>query len=101
MPAAFAADIDPALARYMADAQVFWGIAAGTAKFGNSAWRSKPSYYLLTTQDQMIPPSLRHFMADCAKATIAEQSSSHTVMLSHPEAVVQLIETAADAQSRR
>jgi pimeloyl-ACP methyl ester carboxylesterase len=101
MPASFAADVDPTLTRFMADAQVPWGVGAVNGEVSSPAWRSKPSYYLLTTQDRMIPPALQRFMADRARAMVVEQSSSHAVMLSHPDAVVQLIETAAGAPSER
>ena len=95
MPASFAADAYPARARFMADSQVPWGLAAMNGKVSTPEWRSKPVYYLLSTQDRMIPPPLQHFMADRAKAKVVEQDSSHAVMLSHPDEVVRLLEAAA------
>ena len=97
MPAAFAADVSPALAHFMADSQVPWGLGAIGGNITKPAWKIKPAHYLLTTQDRMVPPALQRFMAQRAKARIVEQDSSHAVMLSHPEAVVKIIETAAEA----
>jgi len=97
MPASFAADVSPALAHFMADSQVPWGLGAIGGAIAKPAWKSKPVHYLLTTQDRMVPPVLQRFMAQRAKAKIVEQESSHAVMLSHPEAVVKIIETAAEA----
>ena len=63
------------------------------------AWKTKPSWYLHVTTDKMIPPQAQQFMAERAKATIAEVAGSHAIFLSRPEVVAQLIETAANAVS--
>ena len=65
--ASFAADVDPDLAAFMADAQVLWGDALAGA-ITEPAWRSKPSWYLVTTEDRMIPPDAQRFMANRAGA---------------------------------
>lgn len=94
---AFAADVDPAVTRFMAVSQVPWGLGAVGAKIAAPAWKAKPSYYLLTTQDLMIPPAAQRAMAVRAKATLVETASSHAVMLSKPARVADFIAMAADA----
>ncbi|MDG2527931.1 alpha/beta fold hydrolase [Caulobacter endophyticus] len=96
-PAAFAADVDPAATRFMAVSQVPWGLGAVGGKITAPAWKAKPSYYLLATQDLMIPPAAQRAMAVRAKATLAETPSSHAVMLSRPGEVADFIAMAADA----
>ncbi len=93
--AAFAADVDPAVTRFMAASQVPWGLGAVGAKLTTAAWKTKPAYYLLATQDRMIPPTAQRTMAIRAKATLVETKSSHAVMLSHPRPVADLIALAA------
>jgi pimeloyl-ACP methyl ester carboxylesterase len=93
---AFAADVDPAVTHFMAASQVPWGLGAVGAKISAPAWKAKPSYYLLATQDLMIPPAAQRAMALRAKATLVETSSSHAVMLSKPGDVADFIEMAAD-----
>jgi len=61
------------------------------------AWRTKPSWYLITTQDRMIPPPAQHTMAERIGATVSEVTASHSVYLSQPEAVASLIAQAAAA----
>ncbi len=95
MPSSFAADIDPSLARFMADSQVPWGLGAVGGTVTNPAWKTKPTTYLLTEKDRMIPPVLQLAMAERAKAEIVKVESSHAVMLSHPKAVAHLIEEEA------
>lgn len=94
-PAAFAADIDPAEAAFMADAQLGWGLAALAGEVGEPAWRSKPSWYLLATEDQTIPPAAQHAMSGRAGATVVEQAGSHAVYISHPDVTADVIRTAA------
>ncbi|KQS71419.1 hydrolase [Rhizobium sp. Leaf371] len=94
--AAFSADIDPAEAQFMAAAQRPWGLEAVQGKITSAAWKAKPSFYLLATEDRMIPAQAQAAMAARAGATVVEVSSSHAVMLSHPEEVVALIKTAAE-----
>ena len=96
-PASFAGDVDEAKGRFMADAQVPWGVAAFTGTITSAAWKTKPSWYLVTTADKMIPPSLQRFMAKRAGMTIVEANGSHAVFMSKPDVVAELIEQAADA----
>lgn len=99
-PAAFSADIDPAEAQFMADAQRPWGLEAVQGKITSAAWKTKPSFYLLATEDRMIPAQAQAAMAARAGATVVEVSSSHAVMLSHPNEVVALIRTAAESNQQ-
>lgn len=94
-PSAFAADVDGATTRFMAAAQVPWGLAAVQAKITKAAWKEKAAYFLLTTEDRMIPPSAQRAMAQRAKARLSELQSSHAVMLSHPRDVADFIAKAA------
>ena len=93
--ASFAADLPAHLAAFMADAQVPWGVDAPAGAITDPAWRAKPSWYLVTTQDRMIPPSAQHAMAERIGATQSEAAASHSVYLSQPEAVATLIAQAA------
>jgi len=93
--ASFAADVDTGTAAFMADSQVPWGVEALTGAVSEPAWRSKPSYYLVATDDRMIPPPAQRAMAEHAGATVVETAASHSVYVSKPEAVVELIERAA------
>src|SRR5713101_4458425 len=94
-PASFAADVDPEKAAFMADSQVPWGVNALGATISEPAWRTKPSWYLLTTDDQMIPAAAQRLMAQRAGATIVEVKASHAIFVSQPRAVASLIEKAA------
>jgi pimeloyl-ACP methyl ester carboxylesterase len=93
--ASFASDVPAGVADFMADSQVPWGLDALGGTISEPAWRTKPSWYLLTTEDRMIPPPAQRTMAERAGATVVEVSASHSVFLSHPEAVASLIRTAA------
>lgn len=93
-PQAFAADVPLALTRFMAAAQVPWGLAAVQAETREAAWKVKPTSYLITTEDRMIPPSLQRMMAQRSGAKTIELASSHAVMLSRPQEVAAFIETA-------
>lgn len=96
--ASFAADLDPELAEFMADAQVPWGLDALAGAVTEPAWRTRPSWYLVATEDRMIPPPAQRGMASRAGATVAEVAASHSVYVSQPEAVVGLIEKAASEE---
>jgi pimeloyl-ACP methyl ester carboxylesterase len=93
--ASFAADVDPATARFMADSQVPWGVTALAGKVTTPAWKSKPSYYLVASDDHMIPPPAQRQMAKRAGAHVAETPGSHAVYVSRPQDVARLIEQAA------
>lgn len=95
--ASFAADVQPELAQFMADAQVPWGVEALNGAVTEPAWRTKPSWYLVATEDRMIPPGAQRAMAQRAGATIAEVAASHALYVSRPEAVTRLIAMAASA----
>jgi len=81
----------------MADSQVPWNVNCLAGNITDPAWRSKRSWYLLTTEDRMIPPPLQHQMAERANATVAEVKGSHAIYVSQPHAVIKLIERAAKA----
>jgi pimeloyl-ACP methyl ester carboxylesterase len=93
--ASFAADVDPATAQFMAASQVPWGVNALAGKVTVPAWKSKPSYYLVASDDHMIPPPAQRAMAKRAGATVVETHGSHAVYVSKPSDVAKLIEEAA------
>jgi pimeloyl-ACP methyl ester carboxylesterase len=93
--ASFAADVDPELAAFMADAQVPWGVEALSGTISEPAWRSKPTWYLVATDDRMIPPPAQRFMSQRAGATVVEVAGSHAIYVSKPAPVAKLIATAA------
>ncbi len=93
--AAFAADVSPELAAFMADAQVPWGVEAPSGTVTEAAWRSKPSWYLVASDDHMIPPPAQRTMAERIGATVTEEAGSHAVYVSNPAAVASLITQAA------
>src|SRR6266852_9584563 len=93
--ATFAADVDPEKAAFMADSQVPWGVAALSGKISEPAWRAKPSWYLIATEDKGIPPEAQHAMSKRAGSTVVEVKGSHAVYVSQPEAVAALIQEAA------
>ena len=92
--ASFAGDVDSAKAAFMADSQVPWGVKALGGTIGKAAWKTKPSWYLVTTEDKMIPPDAQRFMAKRAGATVVEERGSHSIYVSRPEVVAALIERA-------
>jgi pimeloyl-ACP methyl ester carboxylesterase len=95
-PAAFAADVDPDKAAFMADSQVPWGVAALTGAISEPAWRAKPSWYLVVTDDKMIPPAAQRAMSKRAGSTVVEVPGSHAIYVSQPGPVAALIEKAAE-----
>jgi pimeloyl-ACP methyl ester carboxylesterase len=99
--ASFAADVDPDLAAFMADSQVPWGLEALQGAVSKPAWKSKPSWYLVSTDDHMIPPPAQRAMSQRAKATVVEAAGSHSIYVSQPEAVARLIATAAKGAAAR
>ena len=96
-PASFAADVDAERAAFMADSQVPWGVEALSGTISEPAWRTKPSWYLVATADQMIPPPAQRFMSERAGSTVVEVAGSHAIYVSQPNAVAALIEKAAQA----
>jgi pimeloyl-ACP methyl ester carboxylesterase len=99
--ASFAADVPAGQAAFMADSQVPWGVDATAQTITNPAWRIKPSWYLLTTEDHMIPPSAQRAMSERAGASVTEAQGSHAVYVSQPAVVAALIREAAAAVSTR
>ena len=96
-PAAFAGDVDAERAAFMADSQLPWGLDALGETIAEPAWRAKPSWYMVTTEDRIIPPAAQRLMAGRAGSTVVEVAGSHAVYVSRPEAVATLIEQAAGA----
>jgi pimeloyl-ACP methyl ester carboxylesterase len=95
----FAADVDEAKAAFLADSQVPWGVGALSGAVSEPAWRSKPSWYLVATEDKMIPPPAQRQMATRAGATVTEAAGSHAIYISKPEAVAALIAKAVKSVS--
>lgn len=93
--ASFAGDVDSQTAQFMADSQVPWGVGALTGAISEPAWRSKPSWYLVATDDKMIPPPAQWFMSKRAGSTVADAKGSHAIYVSQPAAVAALIQRAA------
>jgi pimeloyl-ACP methyl ester carboxylesterase len=97
----FAADLPTRLSSFMADAQVPWGVDALGGTITEPAWRVKPSWYLVTTADRMIPPPAQRAMSERAGATVVEADGSHSIYVSQPQAVADLIKQAAQAAGSR
>ena len=93
--AAFAADVRPDVARFMADSQVPWGVQALSGAVTAPAWRVKPSWYLVASEDRMIPPAAQRQMAARAGAHVMEATGSHAIYVSKPAPVAAIIEEAA------
>ena len=93
--ASFAGDVEAEKAAFMADSQVPWGVDALGGEISEPAWKSKPSWYLLATEDRMIPPPAQRFMSARAGSTIVEVAGSHAIYVSQPNAVAALIKQAA------
>jgi pimeloyl-ACP methyl ester carboxylesterase len=93
--ASFAADVPADLAAFMADSQVPWGVEALNGAVSEPAWRSKPSWYLVASDDRMIPPPAQRFMSERAGATVSEAPGSHSIYVSQPRVTADLIKQAA------
>ncbi len=99
--ASFAADVAPEKAEFMASSQVPWGIAALEGAVTQPAWQSKPSWYLVATDDRMIPPPAQRAMSKRAGSRVVEVKGSHAVYVSQPQAVADLIKSAAKGISSK
>ena len=99
--ASFAADVAAEKAEFMANSQVPWGLAALNGAVTQPAWRGKPSWYLVATDDRMIPPPAQRSMAKRAGSSVVELKGSHAVYVSQPETVAQLIKKAAKSLSTK
>ena len=97
--ASFAGDLSAEQAAFMADSQVPWGVDALGGTVSEPAWRSKPSWYLVATEDRMIPPPAQRAMSARAGSTVIEVAGSHSIYVSQPAAVANLIQTAANAKA--
>src|SRR2546421_10504915 len=93
----FAADVDPVKARVMYAVQQALSASAFQDVMGVPAWKALPSWYLVAADDQALPPDAQRLFARRMGATTVEVPSSHVAMVSHPDDVVQLIETATQA----
>jgi pimeloyl-ACP methyl ester carboxylesterase len=93
--ASFAADVDAERAEFMADSQVPWGLEALGGVISEPAWKAKRSWYLIATEDKMIPPDAQRSMSKRAGSTVVEVKGSHAIYVSQPEAVAALVEQAA------
>lgn len=91
----FAGDLPADQAQFMADSQVPWGLEALNGAVSDPAWRTKPSWYLVAADDRMIPPPAQRAMSERAGATVSESPGSHSVYLSEPDAVADVIRAAA------
>jgi pimeloyl-ACP methyl ester carboxylesterase len=94
--ASFAADVSAEAASFMADSQVPWGVQALDGAVTEPAWRTKPSWYLVSTEDKMIPPDAQRAMSKRAGSTVVEVKGSHAVYVSQPKAVADVIAKAAN-----
>jgi pimeloyl-ACP methyl ester carboxylesterase len=91
----FAADLSAEDAAFMADSQVPWGVEALNGAVTEPAWRSKPSWYMVATDDRMIPPPAQRAMSQRAGAAVVEEAGSHSIYVSQPQATAELIKQAA------
>ena len=94
--ASFAADLSADAAEFMADSQVPWGLDALNGAVSDPAWKTKPSWYLVATDDRMIPPDAQRAMSRRAGSTVAEVAGSHAVYISQPKTVAEVIARAAN-----
>jgi pimeloyl-ACP methyl ester carboxylesterase len=93
--ASFAADLPKEKAEFMAHSQVPWGVVALTGEISEPAWKAKPSWYLVATDDRMIPPAAQRAMSKRAGSAVSESAGSHAIYVSQPEAVAAIIRKAA------
>ena len=97
----FAADVDVEAAAFMASSQVPWGVEALSGTISEPAWKKKPSWYLVATEDRMIPPPAQRIMSKRAGSTVTEVAGSHAVYVSQPKSVADFIERAASEVTRK
>jgi pimeloyl-ACP methyl ester carboxylesterase len=96
--AAFAADVDEQTAAFMADSQHPWGLAALDGAITEPAWKSKPSWYVVATEDHTIPPDAQRGMSKRAGSHVVEVKGSHAIYVSQPKAVADVIAMAANGR---
>jgi pimeloyl-ACP methyl ester carboxylesterase len=95
--ASFGTDLPADLAAFMADSETPWGVDAAAGQVTDPAWRTKPSWYMVTTDDREIPPAAQRAMAQRARSTVAEVAASHAVYITQPAPVADLIRQAVSA----
>jgi pimeloyl-ACP methyl ester carboxylesterase len=93
--ASFASDLPETHANFLADSQVAWRVDTVSGVVNQPAWQTKPSWYLIATDDRMIPPPAQRAMAERAGSTVVEIAGSHAIYLSQPDAVADLIKRAS------
>lgn len=96
----FAADVDPVKARVLHAVQQGLSMSTFEDVMGVPAWKSHPSWYLVATNDEAIPPDAERMFAQRMGATTVEVASGHLAMVTHPDEVVKLIDAAADTAGR-
>ena len=89
------------LAAFMADSQVPWGVDALGGPVTDPAWRTKPSWYMVTTEDRMIFPPAQRTMSQRAASTVVEVAASHSVYVSQPAPVANLVKQAVATVAAR
>ena len=99
--ASFAADVPAEKADFMANSQVPWGLAALNGAVTEAAWATKPSWYLVATDDRMIPPPAQRAMSKRAGSSVVEAKGSHAIYVSQPEVVAEIIKAAAKSLSMK
>ena len=99
--ASFAADVAPEKADFMANSQVPWGVDALNDVVSQPAWRSKPSWFLVATDDKMIPPPAQRQMAARAGSSVVEAKGSHAIYVSQPNTVAELIKKAVSGSAAK
>ncbi|SDI62353.1 alpha/beta fold hydrolase [Nonomuraea jiangxiensis] len=93
----FAADLPAAEARQLAATQRPGSVLGLSGGSGDPAWKTIPSWYLIPTRDNVIPPAAQRFMAQRAGSKVREIRSSHVVMTSHPDAATAVVQSAYNA----
>lgn len=99
-PQAFAQDVGPERGAFLAATQVPTAAGAFETKITQAAWRTKPTSYVVATDDRIIPPPAQRMLAARANATVTEVKGSHAVYISQPNAVADAIDVAARAAAR-
>ena len=99
--ASFGSDLPADLAAFMADSEAPWGVDCAAGQVTDPAWRTKPSWYMVATQDREIPPAAQRTMSQRAGSTVVEVAASHAVYITHPTPVADLIKQAASSVAAR
>src|SRR5882724_7885938 len=96
----FAGNVPAEKAEFMANSPGPWGLDALNGPVSTPAWKTKPSWYLFVTEDKMLPPPAQQFMSRRAGSTVREVGGSHSIYVSNPQAVADIIEEAATGSSK-